>query len=444
MAKEKSQAQVDLVYGPGDRPRSTRDTIVYSLQWLLIMFYPVVWGYAIVGLGLELAGAELSGYMARVVLMIGISTLVQVTAGHRLAMVSGPNIIPSLAIVAAFAIGGREYALQSFNAYIIAGLLVALLGAVGLIGIIGHVWTPLVLGAMVMMVGLATAPVGIGLIASFQASWPFFAGILLALLGGYLSIRGKGMLATIPVMIVIILGYAVFMISGRFDWELVRSMPAFVLPRLFPFGLGLPPLDLIVTMIVVNIFSAVNLYGNMTGYATIVGAEVTPARERRAFTVFGLVEGALAGILGVPSHVAYGENLGLVLLTRVAAFSFILIASVAFIALSFFGKVGGIMAAMPQPVAGAVLLGVASTLIGIGANIWHRGRRFATREIFIVGFSVFFALGASMAPEALYEEMPRLVGTLLRNPVIMVIAAVIVLEQLVFREKRVEEKAKNV
>lgn len=440
MAGEKNGAQVDLVYGPGDRPRSARDTVVYSLQWLLIMFYPVVWGYAIVGLGLGLAGAELSGYMARVVLMIGVSTLVQAAAGHRLSMVSGPNIIPSLAVVAAFAVGGREYALQSFNAYILAGLVVAALGALGLIGAIGRVWTPLVLGSMVMTVGLATAPVGLELIASFQASWPFLAGVLLALLGGWLSIRGKGMLATIPVMAVILLGYALFMLSGRFDWGLVRSMPAFLLPRLFPFGLDLPPLDLIVTMTVVNLFSAVNFYGNLTAYAGLVGAVVSPARQRRAFTVFGLVEGTLAGVLGVPAHVAYGENLGLVLLTRVAAVPFILIASVAFIALSFFGQVGGIMAAMPRPVAGAVLLGVASTLIGLGASIWHQGRRFATREIFIVGFSVFFALGASLAPEALYEDLPRLAGTLLRNPVIMVIVAVIVLEQLVFREKR-EKKA---
>lgn len=434
MTEERTQPQIPLVYGPGDKPRSTRDTVIYTLQWILIMFYPVVWGYAIVGLGLGLQGSEFSGYMARVVLMIGIATLVQTLAGHRLSMVSGPNIIPSLAIVAAFAVGGKDFALQSFNAYIIAGIVVALLGGFGLISYIGKVWTPLVLGAMVMMVGLATSSVGMTLIASYNASWPLYVGILLGLICGWLSINGKGILATIPVLVAIVLGYLIFMASGTFDWQLVRSMPAFVYPTFFPFGYSIPPLDLIITMIIVNIFSAVNLYGNVSGYSNIVGVRVPASTERRYFTIFGLVEGTLTGLLGVPSHVSYGENLGLVLLTKVAARFFIVIAAIIFIALSFSGHMGGLMAAMPRPVAGAVLLGVASTLIGLGANIWHQGTKFETREIFIVGFSVFFAIGISQVPPQFFETLPRLVGMVLKNPVIMVIIVVIILEQILFRE----------
>ena len=434
MAEDKAAALVDVVYGPDDSPRSSWDGFIYSLQWLLIMFYPVVWGYSIVGLGVGLEGSEMAQYMGRVVLVIGISTLVQALAGHRFSMVSGPNIIPSLAIVAAFAIGGREYALLSFNAYIIAGVVVALLGALGLISQIGRVWTPLVLGSMVMMVGLATSSVGMSLIAVHGAAWPFYAGVIIALLCGWLSIRGNRFLATIPVLIAIVIGYVVFMAMGEFDWDLVRDMPRFVTPRLFPFGTGMPPLDLVMTMIVVNIFSAINLYGNVQGYANVIGAEVPTIREKRYFTIFGLVEGSLAGILGVPSHVSYGENLGLVMLTRVAARIFIVIASIAFIVLSFFGQIGGLMAAMPQPVAGAVLLGVASTLIGLGANIWHENQ-FGSREIFIVGFSVFFSLGVSFLPDSFFDQLPRLVGTLLNNPVIMVIILVIVLEQLLFPER---------
>jgi xanthine/uracil permease len=438
-----SDSRLHLVYGPDDKPKSTKDTILYSVQWVLIMFYPVVWGYAIVGLGLGLTGDVLAGYMSRVVLMIGISTLVQTLAGHRLSMVSGPNIIPSLAIMAAFTVGGREYALMSFNAYIVAGLVVALLGGIGLISQIGRVWTPLVLGSMIMMVGLTTSSVGMGLIASYQASWPFFVGIFLALLCGWLSIKGKGILATIPVLITIALGYLVFIVSGEFDWALVRSMPTFSLPALFPFGMQIPPMDLIITMVIVNIFSAVNLYGNVQGYSGIIGVEVPKASEKRYFTIFGLVEGTLAGILGVPGYVSYGENLGFVLLTRVAARFFILVASVIFIVLSFFGQMGGLMAAMPQPVAGAVLLGVASTLIGIGAQNVQKGKSFQTREIFIVGFSVFFALGTSMLPEAFFNSLPRLVGALLGNSVITVIVMVIILEQLVFRVKKENPETKG-
>lgn len=431
----KTQSTIQLVYEPEEKPRSTKDAIIYSLQWIMIMFYPVVWGYSVVGKGLGMTGEEMGMYMVRVVFIIGISTLVQVCAGHKLSMVCGPNIIPSLAIVAAFSVGGKEYALQSFNAYIIAGIIVAILGATGLISKIGSVWTPLVSGAMIMMVGLTTSTTGVGLIASQNATAPFFIGILLALICGYLSLRGKGMIASIPVLITIVLGYVVFIAMGKFDWALVSSMPTFTLPQIFPYGLSMPPVDLIITMVIVNIFSTINLYGNVQGYTGIIGRKMEPKDERRYFTAFGLVEGVVASIFGVPSNTSYGENLGFVLLTRVASRFFLIVASIAFIVLSFFGNVGGLMAAMPEAVAGAVLLGVACTLIGIGADNWAKGPKFETREIFIVGFSVFLAFGLNFLPETFFATVPRLVGTLFKNPVIMVIILVVIMEQIIFREK---------
>ena len=50
-----------LVYGPDDTPRTKRDAILYSAQWIMIMFYPVVWGYSIVGKGLGSKG-RISAY----------------------------------------------------------------------------------------------------------------------------------------------------------------------------------------------------------------------------------------------------------------------------------------------------------------------------------------------------------------------------------------------
>lgn len=92
----------DLEYELEEEPRSIRDWLLYSFQWFVTMFYAVVWGYAIVGIGLGFEGDNLSRYMSAVVLTIGLSTLIQAYFGHRMAMVSGPNIILSLAIVAAF------------------------------------------------------------------------------------------------------------------------------------------------------------------------------------------------------------------------------------------------------------------------------------------------------------------------------------------------------
>src|SRR5262245_26232670 len=44
-----------FVYGRTEQPRSTHDWCLYSFQWLVTMVYAVVWGYAIVGVGLNFA-----------------------------------------------------------------------------------------------------------------------------------------------------------------------------------------------------------------------------------------------------------------------------------------------------------------------------------------------------------------------------------------------------
>jgi len=104
-----------FVYGRNEQPRSTHDWLLYSFQWLVTMVYAVVWGYAIVGVGLNFQGARMTTYISAVVLTIGVSTLLQAWLGHRMAMVHGPNVIHSPAIVSAFAPGGQTYALQLFT-----------------------------------------------------------------------------------------------------------------------------------------------------------------------------------------------------------------------------------------------------------------------------------------------------------------------------------------
>ena len=312
----------------------------------------------------------------------------------------------------------------------------AALGALGVINLISRVWTPLVMGSMTMMVGLITSTLGMGLIAGSGHSAGLYIGIVLALLCGWLSIKGRGLLATIPVLVAIVLGYAVFIALGRFDWELVDSMPLWSWPRLFPYGMGLPPLELLLMMTAAHIFSAIKEFGCVNGYADLLGRPLTPGRTRRLFTVFGLVDTSMASVLGVPATVSYGENMGILLLTKVAARVFIILAGAGFIILSLCGKMGGMMAAMPGPVAGAVLLGVAATLIGLGAETWLRATSFKTREIFIVGFSIFFAYGLAHVHENFYATLPRIMSMICKNPLITVIICGIVLEQIIFRRTR--------
>lgn len=436
----------DLVYKLEEKPRSKRDWAIYSLQWLVTMVYAVVWGYAIVGVGLKFEGEQLTSYMSAIVLTIGISTLLQAFAGHRMAMVSGPNVIPSLAIVAAFTAGGIEYALHSFLAQAIAGVVIGILALVGAIKYIRKIWSPLILGSMIIIIGLAVAGTGLQYIVGNEWNLASAVAFALALGATFLAIKGKGIWATLPPLFIIGLGFIVFILMGEVDFTLVNKAELLATPAFLPYGLEWPPFDLIVIMLVVNLMAALNLYGNLHGYAKVINREVTPKQEKKCFTIFGFVETVVPGILGVPATVAYGENLGLVQLTKVAARSFIIVAALIFIVLSFYGPFIGLMAAMPKPIAGAVLLGLASTVIGIGADTFHNAPAFARREQTLVGFSIFLSLGLYLLPEDVWAKAPRLLDTIFSNPVISVILFVIIFEQVIFRKddkEQDEAKKKN-
>lgn len=429
-----------LVYNADDQPRSARDWIIYSLQWVVTMVYAVVWGYAIVGIEMGFSSAELSGYMSSIVLTIGLSTLLQAWLGHRMAMVSGPNVIPSLAIVAAITAGGKEYAQQAFFAQSVAGIVVIILILFGAVKLINKVWSPLILGSMVILVGLSISKQGLALLVDLGFGWQFFTGLVLALAGTFVAIRAKGIWGTLPPLIVIVLGYAVFMTMNEFEWKLMQEPDPFVLPEILPYGLEMPPFDLIAIMIVVNLMAALNMFGNLTGYSGVTKHKLNDKTMNRSFLFFGTFETCLAGILGVPATVAYGENLGIVMLTRVAARSFIIVASVIFIIFAFIGPVGGLMAAMPKPVAGAVLLGIASTVVGIGANMMAAAPSFGRREQSLVGFSIFLSLGLFLLPPETWENVPRIITTIFSNPIISVIIFVMLFEQIIFRQKQPDKK----
>lgn len=432
-------ADSQLVYEPGDQPRSNRDWLLYSGQWVVTMFYAVVWGFALVGVGLGFEGDEFVAYMSAVVLTIGISTFVQAWRGHRFAMVSGPNVIPSLAILAAVSTGGREYALDAFTAQAITGAIVVAAAVFGAFSYIERVWSPLILGSMILMVGLAVAGVGLELMSRGDVGGWMLVAIAIALAGTVLAIRGSGVWATLPPLAVIGLGYAVFAVFGEVDWDPVREASGFAVPELFPYGFSWPPLDLLLIMLVVNLMAALNLYGNLQGYAELVGEQVDKRKTRNTFTLFGLFETVVPGIFGAPATVAYGENLGIVQLTRVAARAFIIPAAVIFGLLAFIGPAVGVMTSMPEPVAGAVLLGIASTVVGIGANVMTTAPAFERREQTLVGFSVFLALGLYLLPDEAWDGVPRLVSTVFTNPIISVILFVMLFEQVIFRRRRAGE-----
>jgi len=140
--------------------------------------------------------------------------------------------------------------------------------------------------------------------------------------------------------------------------------------------------------------------------------------------------------------VAYGENIGIVSLTKVASRYFIIVASIIFIGLAFIGPVSGFMAAMPDHIAGALLLGIASSVIGIGITMMTKNQKFEKREQSIVGFSVFLSLGLFLLSPETWKDVPILITTILSNPIISVILFILIFEKAILRKRNTSDSLK--
>lgn len=100
------------------------------------------------------------------------------------------------------------------------------------------------------------------------------------------------------------------------------------------------------------------------------------------------------------------------------------------------------MAAMPDHIAGALLLGIASSVIGIGITMMTKNQKFEKREQSIVGFSVFLSLGLFLLSPETWKDVPILITTILSNPIISVILFILIFEKAILRKRNTSDSLK--
>ena len=418
-----------LRYGPDDRPPAPVLSL-YGLQWVATSTYPVILGLGVVGLHLNLTAGDLSSFTSASLLTIGVASLVHALWGHRLAVLSGPSLLPGLAMVAA--VGAGAPLPQVFGGVIVGSIVVAVLAPLGLVRVLRRVLTPLAVGVLVMLFGLVTAQMGMEL-AAHDGPLGFGLALVLGLSIGAISLYARPPVSSLGVLIAVVAGYSILAAIGLLDLGAVHSPQLIVAPRFY--APAWPAGAVLLTMIIAQLANAGVTAGNVQAAADLVGRRVTNSAARRTIMVNAGVEGVLPAMLGATPLVPYAVSLGVVSLTRVATRYAVALGGAVLIGLSFFGPGVALLAGVPRPVAGAVLLGIAAPQIGVAAQMWGAGTpSFNMRRLFIASAATFIALGETSLPADFYARVPSLLAQILRNPVVAGLIYVIILEQLVFRQ----------
>lgn len=290
----------------------------------------------------------------------------------------------SFAFITAISLSLSAHGIGAVKGGIIAAGVVYIImgGIVKLVGVeaVQSFFPPIVIGPVIMIIGLRLsetafemigyAPIGDGGMYNIPMDGIVVAATVVITMIA-VSIYAKGFFKLVPILIAVITGYLVAWALGMVDTDIIANANwigysadakahMFALPRFsFESIIAIAPIALVVF---------IEHIGDITTNGTVVGKNFfEDPGIHRTLLGDGLATIA-AGFIGGPTNTTYGENTGVLAVTKVYDPAIIRIAAVFAIILSGIGKFGALIHAIPGPVMG----GVSIILFGMIASIGVR------------------------------------------------------------------------
>lgn len=337
-------------------------------------------------------------------LMNGIGTLIFIflTKGRAPAYLgsSFAFIAPALLVIGEPGLGYR-YALGGFFATGILMCIIAILIRFAGTGWIDAILPPAAMGPVVALIGLElagnAAQTG-GLLDENMKMVEnidprvlavFLVTLLLAVFGGVLY---RGFAGAIAILISITAGYVLSLLLGLVDFSPVTStglfeLPAFQTPRW--------SLQAIVIIIPATLVVVSEHIGHQVVTSEVVGKDLLKDPGLHRSMLADGISTALSGLCGSCPTTTYGENIGVMAITKVYSVWVIGGAAVFSIFLSFIGKASALIQTIPGPVMGGVsfllygMIGASGIRLMVDAAIdYSKAKNLAlTSVVFVVGLS---------------------------------------------------------
>lgn len=343
-----------LVLDVHEKPKAAH-WIALSIQHVLAMFGSTVLVPILTGLPVSLA-----------LVSSGIGTLfyIFVTKGKS-PVYLGSSFAYISPIIAALAVGGVTNGNYGavMGGLMMVGMVYLLIALI--IKFIGTDWLnkvlpPVVIGPTIMVIGLSLAGTAVDM-----ASEHVLVALITLLTAVLVSTYTKGLLQLLPIFSGIVVGYISAVAFDLVDFSSVASANLFEIPN-FAFLHSKPVFNLEVAaiMIPVAIVTITEHIGDHLVLGTIVGRDLTKNPGLHRTLIGDGIATFMAGVIGGPANTTYGENTGVIGLTKVASVWVIGGAAIVAFTLGFIGK----FTALVQTIPGAVMGGVSILLFGVIAS----------------------------------------------------------------------------
>ncbi|MGL4571144.1 MAG: uracil-xanthine permease family protein [Clostridium sp.] len=217
-----------------------------------------------------------------------------------------------------------------------------------------------VVGPMIMVIGLNLIPTAYGMASK---------NIMLAAvtLGTTLLIKqfGRGFTKQIAILVGVLVGYVVALSFGFVDTTAISNAPILAVPN-FTLPKFSPGAIMIIAPVVLAVF--MEHIGDITTNGTVVGKNFIEDPGLNRTLLGDGIATITASLLGGPANTTYGENTGVLAVTRNYDPSILRITAIIAILLSFVAKFGTVIRTIPEPVMGGISLMLFTMIALVGAK----------------------------------------------------------------------------
>ena len=259
------------------------------------------------------------------------------------------------------------------------------------------IFPPASMGAIVAVIGLELMPTAAGM-AGLTAETPDMTTITVSLLTLAItiiaSVAFKGFLSIIPILIGVVSGYVIASAFGIVDWSLVENASWFALPT-FYHPVFEP--DAILIILPASLVVIAEHIGHLIVTGNIVGHNLTkdPGLDR---SIFGNgLSTIISGFFGSTPNTTYGENIGVLAITRVFSTWVIGGAACFAILLSCLGKLAALIQSIPAPVMGGVSMLLFGLIAASGIRILVEAKVDYNQPMNLLLTSIVMGIGVSTA-----------------------------------------------
>ena len=369
-------------------------TIPLSLQHLFAMFGSTV-----------LVPFLLHVDPATALFMNGIGTLLYLTiCKWRLPAYLGSSFAFISPVLAVCSTPGMTYG-DAQGGFIVFGLSFMVLALI--VDKVGTKWIdilfpPAAMGAIVAIIGLELAPVAMsmsGLIGNQDLGMSHSQAVIISMFSLVVTLLGtvvfRGFLAVIPVLIGVVSGYVLSAVMGVVDFSGVEAAPWLSLPQFY----GMPVFDInAIIMIMPALFVVFAEHvGHLVVTSNIVARDLMKEPGLQRSLLGDGLANILSGFFGATPNTTYGENIGVLAITR--CFSVWVIGGAAVLAMivSFVGKVAALIHAIPVPVMGGVSILLFGIIAASGLRMLVERKVDYTNPVNMILTSVILVVGLSGA-----------------------------------------------